>query len=91
MILELLATNEAFKKNTSTIELNKKMGIEKRPLKIQNNMRATSIGLINRKFNLLSTVNEELIIRIRSEFDKRFFEYRLNSRFAHMVMKYFGI
>ena len=91
IILELLATNEGFKKNTAISELNKKLGIEKRPIKIQNNLRANAIGILNKKFSLITSANEELIERVRSEFDKRFFEYRLNNRFAHIIMKYFGV
>ena len=90
LILEVLAQNEQTKKNTTTIELNNKLGIENKPIKIQNNLRATLIGDINKKFNLATTANEELIERIRSDFDKRFFEYKLNNRYAHIVAKFFG-
>lgn len=90
LILEVLAKNEQIQKYTTTIELNNKLGIENKPIKIQNNLRATLIGDINKKFNLATTANEELIERVRSDFDKRFFEYKLNSRYAHVVSKFFG-
>jgi hypothetical protein len=47
------------------------------------------IGNINKKFNVTTTANEELIERIRSEFDKRFFEYKLNRRYAQIIAKFF--
>jgi DNA anti-recombination protein RmuC len=89
LILEVLAKNELIKKNTTTTELNNKLGIEKKPVKIQNNVRAMLIGNINKKFNVTTTANEELIERIRSEFDKRFFEYKLNRRYAQIIAKLF--
>jgi hypothetical protein len=89
LILEVLAKNELIKKNTTTTELNNKLGIEKKPVKIQNNVRAMLIGNINKKFNVTTTANEELIERIRSEFDKRFFEYKLNRRYAQIIAKFF--
>jgi hypothetical protein len=89
IILKVLAKNELIQKNTTTTELNNKLGIEKRPIKIQNNLRATLIGNINKKFNLTTTANEELIERVRSEFDKRFFEYKLNRRYAQIIGKFF--
>jgi len=90
LILEVLAKNEQIQKYTTTIELNNKLGIENKPIKIQNNLRATLIGDINKKFNLTTSANEELIERVRSDFDKRFFEYKLNNRYAHVVSKFFG-
>jgi hypothetical protein len=89
LILDVLAKNELIKKNTTTTELNNKLGIEKKPVKIQNNVRAMLIGDINKKFNMATTANEELIERIRSEFDKRFFEYKLNRRYAQIIAKLF--
>jgi hypothetical protein len=89
IILEVLAKNELIQKNTTTTELNNQLGIQKRPIKIQNNLRATLIGDINKKFNLTTTANEELIERVRSEFDKRFFEYKLNRRYSHIISKFF--
>ena len=84
-----LHKNEQIQKYTTTIELNNKLGIENKPIKIQNNLRATLIGDINKKFYLATTANEELIERVRSDFDKRFFEYKLNRRFAQIIAKLF--
>ena len=88
LILETILNNQKNSdKNTSIQELNTKMGIEKKPIKIQNNIRAASIGNINKKFSLFTSANDALIERIRSDFDKRFFEYRLNKKIIHLLQK----
>lgn len=88
LILETILNNQRNNdKNTSIQELNTKMGIEKKPIKIQNNIRAASIGNINKKFSLFTSANDTLIERIRSDFDKRFFEYRLNKKVIHLLQK----
>lgn len=88
LILETILNNQKNNdKNTSIQELNTKMGIEKKPIKIQNNIRAASIGNINKKFSLFTSANDSLIERIRSDFDKRFFEYRLNKKIIHLLQK----
>lgn len=88
VILETILNNQKNNdKNTSIQELNTKMGIEKKPIKIQNNIRAASIGNINKKFSLFTSANDVLIERIRSDFDKRFFEYRLNKKIIHLLQK----
>lgn len=79
--------SEQFKagKHTSIDEINKILGIEKRPYKIANNIRADALKMINKKFMDFSGNTDELIIRERSTFDKRFFEYTLNQRYINKV------
>lgn len=79
--------SEHFKggKHTSIDEINKILGIEKRPYKIANNIRADILKMINKKFMDFSGNSDELIIRVRSAFDKRFFEYTLNQRYINKV------
>ncbi len=79
--------SEHFKagKHTSIDEINKILGIEKRPYKIANNIRADILKMINKKFMDFSGNTDELIIRERSAFDKRFFEYTLNQRYINKV------
>ena len=81
-IINLLITNRSEGKNTSLDEINKIIGIEKRPYKLRNNMRADVLKIINNKFKDYNNSNEELIERYRSTFDKRYFEYVLNSKYA---------
>ncbi|MFN5937322.1 MAG: hypothetical protein ACK43L_04685 [Sphingobacteriales bacterium] len=72
-------------KLTSIDEINKILGIEKRSYKIKNNMRADVLKLINKKFMDFASSSDELIIRERSSFDKRYFEYTLNDRYANKI------
>lgn len=80
-----LSRNYKDGKLTSIDEINKILGIEKRSYKIKNNMRADALKLINKKFMNFSSTTDELIIRERSSFDKRYFEYTLNDRYANKI------
>jgi hypothetical protein len=48
-------------------------------------MRADVLKLINKKFMDFASSSDELIIRERSSFDKRYFEYTLNDRYANKI------
>lgn len=84
-VVSLLSKNYKEGKLTSIDEINKTIGIEKRPYKIRNNMRADLLKLINKKFMDFSGSSDELITRERSTFDKRYFEYTLNDRYANKI------
>lgn len=71
---------------TSIDKINKILGIEKRPYKIKNNLRADVLKIINKKFMDYLGNDDELIIRERSEFDKRFFEYTINERYVNKII-----
>jgi hypothetical protein len=87
-ILKTVCENQKkLQKNTSIDEINAVIGIEEKPIKIQNNIRAEIILSINKKFNTYLTTNDLIIERIRSDFDKRFFEYRLNRKYIYLVEK----
>jgi hypothetical protein len=49
-------------------------------MKIQNNLRANYILEINKKYSKINSAKEELVQRVRSDFDKRYFEYKINPR-----------
>lgn len=84
-VISKLAENYKAGKKTSIDEINKILGIDKRPYKIANNIRADGLKMINKKFMNFSASTDELIIRERSTFDKRFFEYTLNQRYVNKV------
>lgn len=81
-IVNTLSKNHKVGKNTSIDEINKLIGIDKRPYKIKNNIRAEVLKIINNKFMDFSNITEDLIERERSDFDKRYFEYKLNERYS---------
>lgn len=61
------------------------MGLGKNAQKIQNNIRVATILMINKKFTVFNGVGDELIIKERTEFDKRFFEYAVNKKYLHKI------
>lgn len=86
-IVNALSKNHKSGKNTSIDEINKIIGIDKRPYKIKNNIRAEVLKIINKKFMDFSNITEELIERERSDFDKRYFEYKLNERYSNKLQQ----
>ena len=66
-------------------EINVVLGVTKKPYKIRNNMRATALKIINKKFFDYRGSTEELILRVKSDDDKRFFTYSINESFISMV------
>lgn len=81
IILKTIMKNQLTdKKNTTIQELNEKTELDKKPMKIQNNLRANYILEINKKYSKINSAKEELVQRVRSDFDKRYFEYKINPR-----------
>jgi hypothetical protein len=79
--LEIIISNSMNNNKTNVDELNKVLGTTKRHYKIQNNIRAEIIGLINKKFISAIGANDILIERNRTSFDKRFFEYEISPKY----------
>ncbi len=84
-LLLLLEKNTLTNTMTSVSQMNDALSLQKKPLKIQNNIRAATILLINKKFMVYSGCNDELIIKERTEFDKRFFEYAIYKKYLHKL------
>lgn len=85
-VLEKIYQNSKSGENTSIDEINKILGLQKRPYKIANNLRADALKLINKKFNDFTNTKDELITRKRSDFDKRFFTYQINERYINKLI-----
>jgi hypothetical protein len=73
--LELIVKNSWNGLTTSVNQINKILGTERKPGKIQNNIRGDIIMELNNKFKLYTLLNDNLIDRKKSEFDKRHIEY----------------
>lgn len=82
-VFSKLIENYKIHKRTSIEEINHILNLESRHYKIRNNIRADVLKSINKKFSNYLGVDETLVIRIKSDFDKRFFEYHINDRFAN--------
>jgi len=87
-VLKLMLDNGDLNKTTSVEELNNILGLKDKSYKIQNNIRADVINSINKKFKILTNMNDILIERKRTDFDKRFFEYYLNRKYINKISKF---
>ena len=83
--LELIVKNNLSGSKSSITQINKTLGIAKKPIKIQNNIRGEAIKLINEKFKSFFSINEDLINRERADFDKRKIEYLINSKYLKKI------
>jgi len=86
ILLNLIIENAQKNVMTSVGNINHALGIAQKPLKIQNNIRAINILMVNKKFMVFSACNDELILKERTEFDKRIFEYTIQKKYLHKVI-----
>ena len=84
-LLELLIKNSLLDIMTSVNQMNNVLGLAKKQIKIQNNLRAAAVLMINKKFKVYSGLPDELIEKQRTEFDKRFFEYSIQRKYLKKV------
>ena len=85
IVVKQILENARENQNTTTNQLNKLLGTEKKEFKIQNNIRSEVIMNINKKFKLFSNINDDLIERERAELDKRFMEYNINKLYLKKI------
>lgn len=64
---------------TSIEEINKALGVSKKNPEIQKKQRSDVITAINKKYTYITQKENELIEKKRTEFDKRSFEYFIQS------------
>lgn len=81
-LLDLILKNSAAGKMTSVLQVNEVLGIARKDVKSQNNIRAAALQMINHKFTAYSGLHDELIMKQRTAFDKRFFEYFIHQKFV---------
>ena len=70
---------------TSVNQMNQVLGLGKKPVKIQNNLRAAAVLMINKKFKAYSDFPDDLLEKHRTEFDKRFFEYNILRKYLSKI------
>lgn len=81
--------DKSIKNQTSSVEeLNQILGLSKKPLEFQKRIRTETISQINNKFKELYKLEEDLILRIRLEEDKRFFNYIITKENIKLVKKW---
>jgi hypothetical protein len=84
-LMNLILKNSSAGKMTSVIQVNDVLGISKKDVKAQNNIRAAALQMINQKFTVYSGLQDELMMKQRTDFDKRFFEYFIHPKFINKV------
>ena len=87
--LELIVKDNLLGSKSSITQINKTLGIAKKSIKIQNNIRGEAIKLINEKFKSFFSISEDLINRERADFDKRQMEYVINSKYLKKISSIF--
>jgi hypothetical protein len=77
-LLNLLLDRSKNNRTTTITEINYVLGIKDKNLGLQKKVRSDVMNSINEKFNFLQDGETELVHNIRSQADKRFFEYYIN-------------
>ena len=73
--IELIVKNTWNGLTTSVNQINKILGTERKTGKVQNNIRGDIILELNNKFKAYTLLNDNIVERKKSEFDKRHIEY----------------
>lgn len=84
-ILEILILNSKQQKNTSIEELNRILGVSGKNINIQKKQRSDMILTLNRKLAMLMMNEEDVILKIRNPYDKRSFDYYIDTRFLDAI------
>ena len=74
-LLNLLLEKSKNNSTTTITEINYVLGIKDKNVGLQKKVRSDVMKSINEKFNFLQDGDTELVCNIRSQADKRFFEY----------------
>ena len=74
-LLKLLIAKSEQKEYSTIDEINYVLGLRDKNLGIQKKVRSDLINGLNQKYSLVMKDEEHLISSIRSEEDKRYFEY----------------
>ncbi|MFN3299949.1 MAG: hypothetical protein ACK41Z_07125 [Sediminibacterium sp.] len=77
-LLNLLLEKSKQNSTTTITEINYVLGIKDKNVGLQKKVRSDVMKSINEKFNFLQDGDTELVCNIRSQADKRFFEYYID-------------
>ena len=86
-LLSLLLSKHKIGKTATIPEINYVLGLKDKNHGMQKKVRSEIINKINEKYLLISKGKEMLIQSIRSESDKRFFEYLVNPELVEHLRK----
>lgn len=77
-------------KTCSIDTINGLLGVTNKSLEIQKRQRSDSLNAINKKLSLLLGTDTEAIVRTRSTFDRRSFEYAVNTELLSSLKDLIG-
>lgn len=77
-LVDMLENAARVKRTVTAAEVNNILGLARKSLEVQKKGRTEAINRINHKFRQQSGVDQDLIIRVRSEEDRRYYLYLIN-------------
>jgi hypothetical protein len=87
-LLKLLIQKNKENQRANINEVNYVLGLKHKNTGLQKKVRSDTFNNINEKFKYLSKTDDPLIQSIRSEIDKRYFEYFINSNNISVISSY---
>ncbi|MFN5375556.1 MAG: hypothetical protein ACK492_04275, partial [Chitinophagaceae bacterium] len=84
--LLILKVNDNQRANIN--EVNYVLGLKHKNTGLQKKVRSDTFSNINEKFRYITKIDDPLIQSIRSEIDKRYFEYFINSNHISLIQEY---
>jgi hypothetical protein len=79
-LIKLLIEKEKKNERADINEVNYVLGLKNKNTGLQKKVRSDTFNSINEKFKYISKTDDSLIQSIRSELDKRYFEYFIDNR-----------
>lgn len=89
-ILKLIIDNSTAKYSTSINEINQALGLSEKNIGIQKKQRSETLQSINSKLEVLLPHIKEAIKKLRSEIDKRSFEYYIDSSDLEILNSFYN-
>lgn len=87
-LLKLLIEKEKKNERADINEVNYVLGLKHKNTGLQKKVRSDTFNNINEKFRYVSKTEDPLIQSIRSEIDKRYFEYYIEKRNIEIILSY---
>jgi hypothetical protein len=87
-LLKLLIEKEKKNVRADINEVNYVLGLKHKNTGLQKKVRSDTFNNINEKFRYVSKTEDPLIQSIRSEIDKRYFEYYIEKRNIEIILSY---
>ncbi len=85
LVFELILKNSKQDRFTTIDEINIILGVKSKEPYIQNKVRSENLLNINQKFRVFASTVDELIERERTDFDKRYYHYKVNKRYINRL------